>query len=99
MLEGFAKEYVMHIFLGPLLYLPLGIFHCHLVYFIAIWYISLPFGIFHCHLVYFVVNWHIFLVLVCCTKKKSGNPAHTENFSQELRKKIGRNGQGNQMCF
>jgi hypothetical protein len=59
MLEGFAKEYVMHIFLGPLLYLPLGIFHCHLVYFIAIWYISLPFGIFHCHLVYFIAIWYI----------------------------------------
>jgi hypothetical protein len=33
-----------------------GIFHCHLVYFIAIWSILLPFGMF-------------FSVWVCCTKK------------------------------
>jgi hypothetical protein len=56
--------------------LPFGVFHGHLVYFIAIWYISLPFGIFHGHLVYFMAIWYIswpfgmFLpVLACCTKK------------------------------
>jgi hypothetical protein len=37
-----------------------GIFYCHLVYFIAIWYI-LPFGIFYCHLIYFIAFWYILL--------------------------------------
>jgi hypothetical protein len=41
---------------------------------VAIRYILWPFGIFCGHSVYFVVIWYIFPVLICYTKKKSGNP-------------------------
>jgi hypothetical protein len=43
-------------------YIYVGIFNCHLVYFTAIWYILWHFGIFCGHLVFFPV-------LVFCTKK------------------------------
>jgi hypothetical protein len=49
-LEGIAMEAV-------------GIFHGHVVYFKAVWYICWPFGIFY------IGIWYIFPVLVCCTKK------------------------------
>jgi hypothetical protein len=39
---------------------PIGIFYCHLVYFIVIWYTLLPFGILYCHLVYLcTAYWYI----------------------------------------
>jgi hypothetical protein len=37
-----------------------GIFHSHLVYFRAIWYILWPFGIYCDHLAYFMVILYIF---------------------------------------
>jgi hypothetical protein len=58
--------------------LAFGIFHDHLVYFLAIWYILWPFGIFYDHLVHtyilsplgiFCSVWYIFPFLVWCTKK------------------------------
>jgi hypothetical protein len=43
-----------------------GIFYCHLGYFVVIWNILRPFGIFHGYIfVYFMVIWYIFPVLVC----------------------------------
>jgi hypothetical protein len=46
-----------------------------LVEFMAKWYIYGQMVNFYGHLVHIVAIWYIFLVLVCCTKKKSGNPA------------------------
>jgi hypothetical protein len=45
-----------------------------IVNFKALLSILLPFGLFYCRLAYFMAIWYIFPVLVCCTKKKSGNP-------------------------
>jgi hypothetical protein len=53
--------------------LPFGIFYCHLVYFMAIWYILWPF-VFYDHLVYFPRFWYIFLRFGIFHREKSGNP-------------------------
>jgi hypothetical protein len=51
--------------------LPFGIFYCHLVYFIAIWYILWPFGIFYGHLLQFIaISWPFGMLY----QEKSGNP-------------------------
>jgi hypothetical protein len=54
------------------------------VYFMAIWSILRPFGIFCSHLVYFTVIWYIFPFLVCCTKKKSGNPGQEVSNERDI---------------
>jgi hypothetical protein len=48
--------------------LPFGIFCCHLVFFVAIWYFLLPFGIFYGHLVNFSGFGKLY-------QETSGNPA------------------------
>jgi hypothetical protein len=50
-----------------------GIFHDHLVLFLAICHISWPFGIFYGHLVYFSQFGMLF-------QEKSGNPPLVEGF-------------------
>jgi hypothetical protein len=47
--------------------LPFGIFYCHLVYFVAIWYILWSFGV------------PIFSRFGMLRKEKSGNPAPDSN--------------------
>jgi hypothetical protein len=51
-------------------------FHKHLVYFVAIWYMSWPFNI------YFVVVWCIFFVLVYCTKENLATPGSNEHAAE-----------------
>jgi hypothetical protein len=57
---------------------PFGLFHSHLVYFLAILYILWPFGIICGHFVYFIVKYVFdlfFPSLICCRYlEKSGNP-------------------------
>jgi hypothetical protein len=52
-----------------------GIFYGHLVYLMAILYISWSFGVFCGHLVYFVASCYILTGFGILYKEKSGNPA------------------------
>jgi hypothetical protein len=65
---------------------PYGIFYGHMVYFTAIWYILRPFGIFYGHYIgIFEVIWYIyFIILVCRTRKNSGNSGQRWNVTGPL---------------